>query len=399
MNSMKYSSIFNKVIFIIGILVTFSLAESRELSLEQFLLKVNHANPLIHSLTAQVNAQQASLQNTATLPDPYISYESAPNPMFKVNQKLNNPFKTETNEAIASSDLALSKLRLLSSKRIITAQAKNVYFKLFAIDKIIGLTIEEESILNQVYQSSLKQYEANRVSQQDPLSMSIMRSEAMIKIEQLKEERRSLLSEATRLAGGEEIQLSFPETLTSNMLQEELDILQQHATNAGNVDILMASIELSKTNQFKQLANISSLFEYELGASYDNTMGTFGWMAGLTLPLWTNKNNNFLHTQESIAESASANLQSVIQQVKADTATLFFKIDSAERILPLYKNDLIPKAKQARNLAQTSYQSGQLSLSDWATAEQRYLTINGQYFQLLSDRMSAEANLNQIIGR
>ncbi|MEI7941957.1 MAG: TolC family protein, partial [Candidatus Riflemargulisbacteria bacterium] len=262
-----------------------------------------------------------------------------------------------------------------------------------------NLTIEEETILNQTYQSSLRQYEANRVPQQDPLTMSLMRSEATIKIEQLKEEKRSLLAEATRIIGGEEIQLSFPETLTSNKLLEELSVIQNLATTTGNVDILIASIELIKTNHFKQLANISNLFEYDLGANYDNTMGTFGWMVGLTLPLWANKNTNFMHAQESKADSASANLANITQQVKADVATLFFKIDSAERILPLYKNDLIPKAKQARNLAKTSYQSGQLTLNEWANTEQRYLSINGQYFQLLSERLTAEANINQIIGR
>ena len=221
----------------------------------------------------------------------------------------------------------------------------------------------------------------------------------IFKIEQLKEDKRSLLAEASRLAGGEETQFSFPDTLTSNKLTDELVVLQELAIDTGNIDVIIAAIELRKTIQFKRLANISNLFESELGANYDTTMGTFGWMVGLSLPLWAEKNNNFKQTQESLAESASANLFDVIQRVKTDVATLFFKIDSAERILPLYKNDLIPKAKQARNLAQTSYQSGRLSLNEWAITEQRYLTINGQYYQILSDRLSAEANLEQIIGR
>ncbi|MEI7941908.1 MAG: hypothetical protein WCH76_01910, partial [Candidatus Riflemargulisbacteria bacterium] len=105
---MKYSSIFNKLLFIIGILVSLTLAEARELNLEQFIIQANESNPLINSLKAQIDTQQASLQNTGTLSDPYISYESAPNPMYKLNQKINNPFTNQTNEYIASSDLAIS---------------------------------------------------------------------------------------------------------------------------------------------------------------------------------------------------------------------------------------------------------------------------------------------------
>jgi outer membrane protein TolC len=379
------------------LLLCISLSVAADLSLEQYIAKVKTSNPSIRSLRVQVDGQQSLLQNTGSLPDPSLTYEG-PSTKFKISQTINNPLKVGTEQSLLSSDVDLAKIKLEALIRSITVRSKRIYFNLFAVEKMIGLTQEGEGILDQMYQSSIRQYESNRVTQQDPLTMSLMRAEATIKLEQLAQERRTLLAEASRLAGGEIVSFSFPVTLSATQLTADLSAIQANVRSTANLDMVMAGLEYRKASQAIHLNDLSNLFMFDIGAGYDTTMQSFDWMAGISIPLWAGKTETSRRYQTTQIDTASANMEDSQLRVQSEAADLFYKIQSADRILPLYERDLIPKAKQARNLAKTSYEAGRLTLNEWATSEQRYLTISGQYFQALAARLSTEAELAQLTG-
>ncbi|MEK6557698.1 MAG: TolC family protein [Candidatus Margulisiibacteriota bacterium] len=379
-------------------LFSLSFPASTKVTLNQFLAKVLTMYPSLKTLHAQVDSQRAALQNTGSLAEPFLSYESAPNPMVQFKQKINNPLKVQTDQSLSSRDVALSELRLQATQRSLTATAKKLYYRLYALNKLLSLTREEQRVLDQMYRSSLRQYETNLTTQQDPLTMSLMRTEVTIKLEQLNQEQQSLLTEAKRWVGGDDITLLFPDSLTVSPLDQDISFFQKKALSTGNLEVALAGVEFEKATLATHLTDLSRLFELELGAGYDTTMGTFSWMAGISLPLWIGKIETSHRFQDSLTWSASENMKDVILRVRSDVANLVYKIQSADHILPLYEKDLLPKAKQARNLGQVSYQTGKQRLSEWATAEQRYLTLSGQFYQLLAERLSLEADLEEMAG-
>jgi len=283
-------------------------------------------------------------------------------------------------------------------QRILTSQAKSIYFNLYALDKIIKLTEEELAVLGQMYVSSLKQYESNRVSAQDPLNMSIMQTEVAIRLEKLQQERLDLLAEATRLLGGTEVSFSFPAKLLPTPLKSKLNILQDLAVSQGNFEVLMAVKETEKANYSKVMVSVENLSDYEFGMNYVANMSSIELMAGISLPLWVNKNATNVHFQESLSIIASSNLKDIVQRVKAEVATIYYKIMSADRILPLYDLDIIPKSKQARNLAKSAYEAGRLDFNSWVLAEQRYITMSVDYYRTLAGRMIDESELCRLMG-
>ena len=385
-------------LIILSLLILASRSYSLELSMDHYISKIIQENSAIQSERHQLESMQFNYQNTGTLQDPFLSYESAPTSVFKLKQQFVNPFKNTTDKKIASLDIEISKTKISAIERTLTATAKKLFYQLYFLDKIIALAQSEEQATDQMYQSSLRLYETGRVSQQDPLDMSMMHTEVSIRLEQLHQEHRSLLAEVSRLANGAEVSLAFPETITINPLMDDVLPLQNRAVLSGNTQIIMASKEFEKSQTAKELYTPSNLFEYELGAGYDATMGTFEWMGGVSLPLWGNKNETALHSEESVALSASSNAQNVTQRVQSEIADLYYKIQSLDHILPLYEKDLIPKAKQAKSLAKTSYEAGKQDLNSWAALEQKYLTKSAEYYRMQAERLSLEADLEEQIG-
>jgi len=372
--------------------------QANRLNLDQFVENVILLNPEIKRLNDQVQAQQSLLQNTGALPDPLLTYEGGLTTKFKLNQKLNNPFKVNVDLELAQADVDIVDLRLLSSIRALTFQAHRLYSKLCTIELMLDLTREEINVLDKMYQSSLRQYEVNKVSQLDPLAMSLMKSEVAIKLELQLQSRQSLLAEASRLMGGADPIFSFPKILAPRPLNITLSELQEIAKTTGNLDILIAQKEAQKAQKATEQTNGASLFEYEIGAGYDVSNETIEWMGGITLPWWSQKKDELYRYQDTLAYSALTQVEEITQRVHADITSLVYKIESADKILPIYEKDMIPKAKQSRNLAMMSYDAGQLSWNEWVVTEQRYLNIYSQYYQLLSDRLSDEADLEQLVG-
>ena len=207
-------------------LFSLSFPASTKVTLNQFLAKVLTMYPSLKTLHAQVDSQRAALQNTGSLAEPFLSYESAPNPMVQFKQKINNPLKVQTDQSLSSRDVALSELRLQATQRSLTATAKKLYYRLYALNKLLSLTREEQRVLDQMYRSSLRQYETNLTTQQDPLTMSLMRTEVTIKLEQLNQEQQSLLTEAKRWVGGDDITLLFPDSLTVSPLDQDISFFR-----------------------------------------------------------------------------------------------------------------------------------------------------------------------------
>lgn len=391
------SLLIRKFILVV-ILFSVCTALSSDITLDQFLARILSAHPSLKTLQSQIDGQQATLENTGAMPDPFLSYESAPNTMIKLNQKVNNPLRVQTDQALSSSDLAISELRLQAAQRTLMVQAKKLYYRLYALSKLLDLTREEQRVFDQMYQSGLRQYETNLATQQDPLTLSLMRTELTIKLEQMKQEQRSLLAEAKYLAGGDNVSFLFPETLPVRILSHNILFYQEKAASTGNLEIARAVVEFERANLAKHLTDFPKLFEFEMGAGYDMTMSTFGGMVGISLPLWISKTAKDQRYLESREKSASEDARDIVLRVQSEIADLVYKIQFADRVLPLYGKDILPKARQARNLAQISYQTGKQRLNEWAAAEQRYLSLHAQYFQVLTERLSLEAELESKTG-
>lgn len=122
-------------------------------------------------------------------------------------------------------------------------------------------------------------------------------------------------------------------------------------------------------------------------------------MVGLSLPIWHNKYG--AEVREAKARHVAAVNQRDEQENRliADLKMVLFKFRDAERKIDLYRDALIPKAKQSLEVTQQEFEAGTLEFLNLIDAERVLLAFNLLYERALSNYGQRLAELEVLTGR
>ncbi len=129
--------------------------------------------------------------------------------------------------------------------------------------------------------------------------------------------------------------------------------------------------------------------------------GKDAWMVGVgvELPVWFGKYKAM--TREAKARRARARY--MIQESQNELAALAEKVkfehDDALRKVRLYRDGLVPKAKQSLNASYTAYQAGELSFLDVLDAQRRLLDFQLEFERSVSRLGTKQAEIEMITAR
>jgi cobalt-zinc-cadmium efflux system outer membrane protein len=183
---------------------------------------------------------------------------------------------------------------------------------------------------------------------------------------------------------------------------------------AGNhqEEIRIASERIKKAQAKADLARAKYLPDFNLGLFYaaigepdvltppeDAGRDVLGIQAGITLPLWFGKNKSRVNLANAEKRKAKASKERRINSTRANIRTLYFRFQNAERIIVLYRDDLIPQAARAMELSETFFKEGESSFSDFIETQSVWYN-----FQLTLARAQADygkyiARLERLVGR
>jgi outer membrane protein TolC len=149
--------------------------------------------------------------------------------------------------------------------------------------------------------------------------------------------------------------------------QEEIRIAEQGIQRAE------AHVGLARSNYFPDFK--VGLFYARIGHpdvpqpppnAGDDALGV---QVGLTLPLWFGKNQGRLHQARAERARAQAMKQSRINEARTQIHATYFRLENARRLVELYQHDLLPQAANTLQIAETWFQAGQSSFSDFVEAQ------------------------------
>ena len=121
-------------------------------------------------------------------------------------------------------------------------------------------------------------------------------------------------------------------------------------------------------------------------------------MFSINLPIWRNKYRaalNEARTRYSTAENERSNAEN---QLQADLKMAYYHFRDAERKINLFKDTLIPKARQSLNVVQKSYESGSTEFLSLIDAERLLLEFELSYERAVANRMQRLAELEMLVG-
>jgi outer membrane protein TolC len=97
-------------------------------------------------------------------------------------------------------------------------------------------------------------------------------------------------------------------------------------------------------------------------------------------------------------ESSQADVDAVRLSVTSQVQNQWIAVQSAERILRIYSDGLIPQAEATLKSAVGTYRVGKVDFQTLLSAEIDVLRLKQQYYRALADHEIAVAKIQQIVG-
>jgi len=419
MNSKK---VLLAIVFIISIVEI--TAQSKNETLQDLILTAIKVSPKIELLKSKLNIAGSKIEQSTNLPDPMLTLGlvNMPTNSFSFTQEPMSgkiigltqafPFpgglKAKADE-IAMDTLVVSK-EIEDLKNEIRKNISILYYDLQFVRKKIELTKENKALLKQISDVVKTKYEVAEASLQNIIQVEVQITKEDDKIEVLRGEENSILSELNALLLRDEI---------SPIITEEIEPVGNNYFSSKSL-IKVANEYRPFLLGIKDLEQKSKLMEnsasylfypnFQIGLQYtqrDNSSLTaqnwndfFSVVVGISLPLnyggkYSAKINEAKYLQSFYREQFNTSVQSLTQSFGKVSA----KLNELQLRNKLISETLLPQAEQEFTASLADYQVGRIDFVNVINAEKSILKIKIDLLKIKTDYAKNISQLEFLTGK
>ncbi len=376
-------------------------------------------SPMLDAARYHWEAQTKVPQQAATLPDPEITFQNFsvgdPGPGsglgnsdfaylgFGASQDVPFPGKLGLQAAIAQKDADYARHQYESARRDVIEKVRELYFELGYHIKADALLHQVRDELGRIEQIAETRYRVGEGQQQDVIKAQLQQTEMLKEMamhhqdgDQAQFELKSVLG---RDAGAPDI---APDELAPTTIHlsaaELLRLVDAHSPELGMQHTMeergRSSLELARKGYLPDF-NVGYIFQHTGNRFRDYYMLTIG----AKIPLY------FWRKQTPAIEQAGLELEAAQAQVRARTLYMTASVDrqvvafqTAERVLTIYRDGLIPQARNSLAAAQAAYRVSKVDFQTLISALIDLLNVNQDYYRVVADHEIALAKIEQIVG-
>ena len=420
MRAMKIGGAMTLALAIAALDASFVRAADAPLTVSQLVEIAIEANPQVKTARYNWDAALHSIKQTVAPNDPIFTYsntDSVSNPLgrpalhsFSLTESFQFPGKAfhQRDQAIDAAEIA--HLMLAAAVRDVRAATEISYFQLVLDQALYDVNDENIQNLDQVVRVAETAYSTSKVAQTDVISAEFDLAAAR----QLQHQyQTAMANDETALdlllyrpVGAP---LSVDRTLRIKALNARLDALIDRAY-AARQEILAAALAQRSANTALYLAKMEYLPDFIAAIGNDQyTLSSAGpqpnkfnyWFSsiGFNVPIffWLHQNEDVARAKASLA-AARSNQDLIRIQTAAAITTLFRSAQFAYESAILYRDSLIPLARQNLRVALTAYQSGKIDFVTLSSVVQRNYAAHVSYLQAANQFLAGEVSLEQAIG-
>jgi len=387
--------------------------------LDSLVAEALRQNPAV--LAAQDRAQAAGKVpiQVSTLPDPELTLQEftvgGPRPLegyttsdfyytgFGFAQEIPGPGKLRLRASIAEREADAQHHLAQAFARRVAAGVRRTFYEMFYLAKAVQLLGDTRTILAQVAEVTQERYRVGRAPQQDvtraQLQMTAVLGEIELKYQQLEHHQAELKSMLGRAIDSPDIAIG--EVEPSPFALSETRAQEIAAATAPEVRSARAMDE--RGDESLELARRGYLPDFSLGYMLQVTgprqRNYYMLTLGAKVPLYFWRKQTPAVEQAALEKEAARNeLRARSLEVSSETHHQWIAVRTAERLIAIYQQGLIPQARATRESAMAAYGTGQADFQTLLTAVIEVLRINQEYYRTVMDREIALAKLREIIG-
>ena len=177
-------------------------------------------------------------------------------------------------------------------------------------------------------------------------------------------------------------------------------------------EIRMARALVEKAGARAELADFENLPDFNIGVFYgsigepnvpvrpqDAGRDALGFQIGVTIPLWVEKNRGRVAQAQAGIRKARAAEEASVNEIRIRVHDLFFRLNNSLRLIVLYRDNLLPQAINAMEIAETWYREGQATFSDFVETQAVYYNFQLSLARARADYGKYLAGLEQLVGQ
>lgn len=362
----------------LGLLIP-KLGLANDGTLATYLQKVLDHNPSLASEKNRSDAAHATAQIARALSDPMleIGLENLPVSgedmgsmrIYQLTQNFPFPGKRKRRIEIAKKQAEISMNNVQTTERELKVIATQVFYRTLYNQHMLNLNKELLDILRTQIASVSQQYRLGDDAHHDLLLLKVNLGTLEVELARAKREQRSLqalFNELKHADPAEEVPLlKFEERPFKSQDSESLLLYQPEllATSAlTKISELEAS--LARYNYFPDLM-LQAMYMEPHGAMMDEKP-TWGFMIGFNLPLYfASKQSQQVRASQALAQASQRDYEALMNRLRTEVIDAREQLRSAEDIVQLYQNVVLPDTKLALESARVAYTVRRLPLRDF----------------------------------
>jgi cobalt-zinc-cadmium efflux system outer membrane protein len=388
---------------------------AQDLKLEDLVDEALKNNPEILAFQASIDAARQRIPQAKSLPDPMLMFgyqnegfdrysygeEQGSQWMFGASQQFLFPGKRALKGEMAQRDAESQEAMLELLKLKMVARVKELYLDLFLAYKNIDLLKGRQDIFDRIEDLTLARYSSGKAMQQEVLMAQtekymLLEKEAMFnqKIGSLKAMLRATIGRA----GGET--LGRPGEPSHQPFSRDIEEAVQMALSRSP-EIKSRNRVIDAADIKVQMARKEFFPDFSINANYYSRQSDFKDMWSLTLTMniplnYTSKQEPALLEAKAGLTQAKREMEAVKLMITAAVSDNVLMIKSAETLMDLYKNGLIPKNTQDMELAISGYATGRTEAIVVLSRLKTLLEYETQYWTQFTEREKAVARVHAI---
>lgn len=372
-------------------------------------------NPEITAARRAYQAADARIWQAASLKDPMLEFEydkiyadrslsGDPMKTYAVSQEIPFPTKLYLRAKIAAKLAKISYENYKTKEISVLSQVKAAYSELFIIYKLIEVTRENKSVLEQFSSAATTRYSTAQGTQADALKAQIEVSKVDNELIMLEQRRLTAQARVNVLMNKDpvsEIGSPAPEGPTgfTRPLEEFYEITKKNnpelkayrwAIEKGKAayDLSLNEFMPDFTVKFKQMVERGRLDEKH-----------WAGMLGVTIPVWFFGKQAFgVKEMKAELEMLKAEYRAKENMVLFDVRDSYARVQANKKVIELYETAFIPQAIEGVNAAQRGYESGKTDFLTLLDSQRMLIEFKLDRYRAILEFRVALADLERSVG-
>jgi cobalt-zinc-cadmium efflux system outer membrane protein len=349
---------------------------------------------------------QVSLQHfTVGSPQPFSGYESSDfyYTGFGVSQDIPGPGKLRLQASEAEKDAEYAKHRYESAERAVEEKVREIYLELFYHAKTLTILDRNQDELRQIQQIAEARYRVGQGLQQDVIKAQLQTTEILKEHAMHHQEEDQEQLQLKQLLG-RDLDSRNIEIGDIEMTQLQLDTSQiAQLAGSGSPDLAADRAMETRSAEALRLAHQGYWPDFTVGYTYEKTgpklKDYYMLNLGAKVPLYFWRKQTPAIEQAALeAESAREQTRATQLQVSSDAEGSLVAMRTAERIISIYRDGLIPQAETSQASAMAAYRVGKVDFQTLLSSVLDLQNLRQEYYRSLADHEIAIAKIQQVIG-